>query len=232
MPLPDARRDAAGLIAAAHEMGAVLAPDAAEALIAYRDLLLRWNRVYNLTAVRDPAEMWTHHLVDSLSAVAPLMRFAEGRRLRVLDVGSGGGLPGAVLAIARPDWAVVCVDAVAKKTRFVTQAALELRIDNLTALHGRIEELTGQGAEVIVSRAFASLADFTRLTRRHLAADGVWCAMKGKRPDAEVADLPPDLAVFHVEPLHVPELDADRHLIWVRPADSAIRSELVGASAP
>lgn len=183
----------------------------------YLALLARWNRVYNLTALRDPAQMRTHHLADSLSIVAPLERHAGGRPLRILDVGSGGGLPGVVLAITHPDWQVTCVDAVAKKAGFVQQVALELGLPNLRAEHARIERLAPAGADVVVSRAFASLPDFCGWTRQHLAPGGVWLAMKGRHPTDEIAALPPDVEVFHVEPLDVPGLDAERCAIWLRP---------------
>ena len=218
-----ARLDALRADAAA--MGCELADDAPARLAAYLELLQRWNRVHNLTALRDPEQAWTHHLLDSLSVVAPLARALAARSAPVLlDVGSGGGLPGVVLAVVRPDWAVVTVDAVAKKAGFVRQAALELGLANLRAEHARVEALAPAQADVVVSRAFASLDDFTRLSRRHLAPHGVWAAMKGRRPDDEVAVLGPDVDVFHVEPLVVPHLGAERHLVWMRPAQTALRS--------
>ena len=138
--------------------------------------------------------------------------------MRVLDVGSGAGLPGVVLALARPDWSVCCVDAVAKKASFVRQVAGELKLANLQSRHARVESLAEGAFDLIVSRAFASLRDFSQLTRNQLAADGCWCAMKGVVPDDEIAALPPDVEVFHVEPLVVPALDAQRCLVWMRPA--------------
>lgn len=193
------------------------APSAEARLQAYLDLLARWNQVYNLTALRDPAQMRSHHLADSDSIVAPLERHAAGRPLRILDVGSGGGLPGVVLAIRHPDWDVTCVDAVAKKAGFIRQVALELGLPNLHAEHARIEQLPPAGADVVTSRAFASLPDFCAWTRPHLAPHGVWLAMKGKHPAEEIAALPADVEVFHVEQLHVPGLDAERCAIWLRP---------------
>ncbi len=195
-------------------------PDAQARLQAFLDLLARWNRVYNLTALRDPALMRSHHLDDSLSIVGPLERHAAGRPLRILDVGSGGGLPGVVLAITHPDWDVTCVDAVAKKAGFVQQVALELGLPNLHSVHARVEQLPPAGADVVVSRAFASLPDFCAWTRRHLAGQGVWLAMKGKHPADEIATLPAEMQVFHVEPLEVPGLDAERCAIWLRPAST------------
>ncbi|MDI9331751.1 MAG: 16S rRNA (guanine(527)-N(7))-methyltransferase RsmG [Alphaproteobacteria bacterium] len=187
-------------------------------LLDYMALLMKWNRVYNLTAVRDPQEILTHHLLDSLSALPPLLRHAQGRPMRVLDVGSGGGLPGVVWAICRPEWEVTCVDAVAKKTAFIQQASGTLALPHLKAVHARVETLT-ETWPVIVSRAFASLADFTLWTDAALAQGGQWLAMKGKRPDAEMAELPASIDVFHVEPLTVPGLEAERCLVWMRRAE-------------
>jgi 16S rRNA (guanine527-N7)-methyltransferase len=190
-------------------------------LLDYQSLIGKWNKVYNLTAVRDPAEMLTHHLLDSLAAVAPLQRHVQGRGLAaasLLDVGSGAGLPGVVLAICCPNLAVTCVDTVGKKAAFIKQAALALGLNNLTGLHARVETLT-QPFDLICSRAFASLADFTSWSQAALAPGGVWMALKGKHPAEELALLPPGVAVFHVEPLTVPGLDAERCIIWLQKAD-------------
>ena len=186
-------------------------------LLAYLDLLAKWNKVYNLTAVRQPADMLTHHVLDSLSLIAPLQRHSQGRALQVLDVGSGGGLPGVVIAIACPEIAVHCVEAVAKKAAFVQQVAASLRLPNLHGHHARVETLT-QRFDLITSRAFATLADFTALSAGALAEQGVWLAMKGKHPQDEIAALPPQVQVFHVEQLQVPGLPAERCLVWMRPA--------------
>lgn len=188
------------------------------ALAAYLDLLQRWNATYNLTAVRDPAEMLTQHLADCLSVVPALAQWLAGHpgAGRLLDVGSGGGLPGVVLAVTLPQLQVTCVDTVGKKAAFIRQVALERRLANLEALHGRVEALRDRGFDLVVSRAFASLADFVRLTERCLKPHGVWVAMKGKHPADEIAQVPTGIDVFHVEPLHVPGLDADRCLVWMR----------------
>ena len=189
------------------------------ALLDYRDLIGKWTKVYNLTAVRDPAEMMTHHLLDSLAAVAPLrlhlsnVGLGQGRRL--LDVGAGAGLPGVVIAICCPDVAVSCVDTVAKKAAFIKQAALALKLPNLTGLHARVENIT-ESFDVICSRAFASLPDFSNWSAGALAEQGVWMAMKGKTPLAELAALPASIEVFHVEQLQVPGLDAERCIVWMR----------------
>ena len=188
-------------------------------LLEFLALLQRWNRVYNLTAVRDPQQMLTHHLLDSLAAVSPLRRYlAEqaGAHARLLDVGSGGGLPGVVFAVCQPNLQVACVDAVAKKAAFVQQAAASLQLRNLRGDHARVQALQGP-FDVVSSRAFASLADFTAWSRHLLTPGGAWLAMKGKRPDDEIAALPANVAVFHVEPLRVPQLDAERCIVWMRP---------------
>ena len=199
-------------------LGIAFSPLQTDRLIAYLALLQRWNKVYNLTALRDPDAMFSHHLVDCLAALPALRRHAAGQPLRVLDVGSGGGLPGVVLAVMQPDWEVVCVDAVGKKAGFIAQVAAELTLPNLRALHARIESLPASAGwfELIVSRAFASLADFAALSQAALADGGVWAAMKARPTAAELAGLPPGIEVFHVEQLAVPGLDAQRCLVWMR----------------
>lgn len=212
MSHPQQQRLAEGATA----LGLSLAPAQHAQLLAYLDLLAKWNKVYNLTAVRDPAEMLTHHLLDSLAVIAPLVRHTQGGAARVLDVGSGGGLPGVVIAICCPEMSVACVDAVAKKAAFVQQAAGVLGLSNLRGVHARVESVT-EPYDVITSRAFATLADFTQWSAGSLGEDGVWMAMKGKHPTDEMAGLPPSVAVFHVEQLTVPGLNAERCLIWMRP---------------
>ena len=192
-------------------------------LLAYLALLVRWNATYNLTAVRDPQEMLFQHLADCLAIVGPLRRqLGAGVSRRVLDVGSGGGLPGVVLAAAEPLWEVTCVDTVGKKAAFIRQAAVELGLRNLRAEHARVEALKAVSFDLITSRAFASLADFVRLTRALLAPGGVWAAMKGREPHDELSTLPADVKVFHVEPLKVPGLNAERCLVWMRKSVPAV----------
>lgn len=242
--------------------GLVVNPAQGALLDAYLALLLRWNRVYNLTAIRDPQEARLHHLMDCLSVVAPMatrwsvrcsgvddatgtagapsLTARDPAPARVLDVGSGGGLPGVVLAIMRPAWRVTCVDTVAKKASFVRQVAAELGLSNLESVHGRVEQLATptqprngiagrerddgrpgvEGYDWITSRAFSSLADLVRLTRHLLAAQGEWAAMKAHLTAEESSALPPDIDMFHVEPLAVPGLDAQRCLVWMRPRPS------------
>ena len=202
-------------------LGLTLSAAQVDLLLDFLALLQKWNKVYNLTAVRDPQEMLTHHLLDSLAAVAPLQKHvqglarAEGARTPLLDVGSGGGLPGVVFAICCPEIDVSCVDTVAKKAAFIQQAAASLKLRNLRGIHARVESLTGPYA-VVSCRAFASLPDFTTWSRPALADDGVWFAMKGKHPADEIAALAAEVQVFHVEQLQVPQLDAERCIVWLR----------------
>jgi 16S rRNA (guanine527-N7)-methyltransferase len=190
-------------------LGLDLPDDAQQKLLAFRDLLLKWNKTYNLTALRDPDEVLTHHLLDSL-AILPQVGPEP-----LLDVGSGGGLPGIPLAIARPGLSVRMVDTVQKKTTFLQQAAIQLGLKQVTVSHARVETLSGQYAQ-ISSRAFAELGLFVGLTRHLLAPGGRWLAMKGVCPEAEIAALPADIVVDAVIPLHVPGLDAERHLIILK----------------
>lgn len=188
----------------------------------YLDLLGKWGKVYNLTAIREPQEMLTHHLLDSLAVIRPLRRYLEETGLgamsgtrRILDVGSGAGLPGVLIAVACPDIAVTCVDTVAKKAAFIQQAAATLRLPNLRGLHARVETLQ-DGYDVVCSRAFASLADFVTWSDAAVAGQGVWMAMKGRQPAEEIAALPASVEVFHVEQLDVPGLNAERCIVWLR----------------
>jgi 16S rRNA (guanine527-N7)-methyltransferase len=222
------------------DLGLALGEQQQVQLLAYMDLIGKWTKVYNLTAVRDANEMLTHHLLDSLAVVVPLRRElaklslpsaslaavpvgSEGQgvaklaqaRFSLLDVGAGAGLPGVVIAITCPDVSVTCVDTVAKKAAFIQQVAVTLKLPNLKGLHARVERLT-QPYDVVCSRAFASLIDFTTWSKSALASHGVWMAMKGKHPDQELAVLPEDVQVFHVEQLQVPGLDAERCIIWMR----------------
>jgi 16S rRNA (guanine527-N7)-methyltransferase len=209
----------ARLAAAAATLGLELTELQSSQLLDYLGLIAKWNKVYNLTAIR-PGEMLAQHLFDSLAAVAPLRRQTGGRSLRLLDVGSGAGLPGVVFAICCPELQVDCVDTVGKKAAFIQQAAAQLRLANLRGVHDRVENLTGP-YDVISSRAFASLPDFVAWSAGALAEQGVWLAMKGKRPEHELAELPATATVFHVEQLHVPELDAERCIVWLRRSQSA-----------
>ncbi len=203
-----------GLRAGAQALGVALSQRQAEQLTAYGALMLKWNKVYNLTALRDADSVLTHHLLDSLAVIPPLHREWAGQG-RLLDVGSGAGLPGVVIAILRPDLDVTCLDAVAKKMAFVQQVAGELALPNLRGLHARVEKLEGS-FNLISSRAFASLPDFFAGSSHLLADGGKWLAMKGKNPADELAELPAEVAVFHVEQLTVPGLEAERCIVWAR----------------
>ena len=211
-------------------------------MLAYVALIEKWNKVYNLTAVRDPADMLTHHLLDSLAVVRPLLQWLAGvpyglggadegqtgPLFRLLDVGSGAGLPGVVIAICCPQLQVDCIDTVAKKAAFINQVSVSLKLPNLRGLHNRVENLGGQKFggdpsqpsnqqyDVICSRAFASLGDFTRLSAAALKEGGIWLAMKAKNPAEELSALGSSVDVFHVEQLEVPGLDAERRIVWMR----------------
>ena len=207
-------------------LGLPLAPETEQRLLDYLDLIARWNKVYNLTAVRDPQDMLRQHLLDCLAAV-PLLDAVEAARgdgqapWRILDVGSGAGLPGVVLAIVRPQWQVTCVDTVAKKASFIRQVGVELGLPNLQAVHQRVEAMDTPPFDLITSRAFASLADFIALTRERLAPQGQWAAMKAHLTEDERAAVPPDVQITGVSPLAVPGLDAQRCLVWMRPEAGA-----------
>jgi len=236
-----------------HEAAAVLglSIDARQqhALQTYLEQLQRWNATYNLTAIRDPRQMLIQHVFDSLTIIAPLRRQwgaqqdnqQDNAAIRVLDVGSGAGLPGMVIAIMQPRWHILCVDAVEKKTVFIQQVTRLLGLKNVTVRHARVESLSfakpiPASPSLIapssdtpsdlpytfaVSRAFASLKDFARLTGPLLENDGVLLAMKAKVPDAEMLALEreTDWRVTLVEPLIVPMLDAQRCLIWLKRKD-------------
>jgi 16S rRNA (guanine527-N7)-methyltransferase len=193
---------------------------AVDRLLQYLTLIGQWNRVYNLTAVREPEAMLRQHLLDCLAIIGPLRRaLPAGAPRRLLDVGSGAGLPGVVLAICEPAWQVTCVDTVAKKASFIRQVAAELGLPNLQAVHQRVEDMPADARfDLVTSRAFATLADFVALTSERLSPGGAWVAMKAHLSGDERRGVPPGVEVFHVEPLAVPGLDATRCLVWMRPA--------------
>jgi 16S rRNA (guanine527-N7)-methyltransferase len=209
----------ATLAAAAEQLGLPLSALQSSRLLDFVDLLGRWNRTYNLTAVRDPSAMLTQHVVDCLAVVPALRR--EHRGGRVLDVGSGGGLPGVVWAVMEAGMDITCVDSVGKKAAFLQQAAAALGLRNLHSEHARVETLAGGHFDLIASRAFAALPDFVALTSSLLAGAGVWLAMKGKVPTSEIAALGPAIDVFHVEQIQVPGLSADRCLVWMQKTETA-----------
>ncbi len=185
-----------------------------ERLMGYLALLQKWNKTYNLTAIRDPDLMLTHHLLDSLSIVNPLLQTCPDV-VSVLDVGSGAGLPGVVLAVMCPHLMVTCVDAVGKKVAFVNQVALSLRLSNLKAVHSRVESMSGT-FDLITSRAFSSLEDFVRCSMPLSHEQTKWLAMKAQVSDEELKSVAGLTQVFHVEPLSVPGMDATRCIVWMR----------------
>jgi len=212
-------RDLAEVLAAGLQaLGLSLSAAVQRALLDYLALLARWNRTYNLTAIREPGRMVTHHLLDSLAALPALDRLAAGRRtVSLLDVGSGGGLPGIPIAIARPDWRVTLVEPVQKKGAFLVQAIAELGLGNVHAAIARVEDLaTPAPFDIVISRAFADLAAFVHAALRHAARDGRLVAMKGVHPDAELAELPADIEVEACPALAVPFVEGARHLVVMR----------------
>lgn len=234
--------DAARLQSVQAALGLNLGASTQQRLLAHQAMVARWNRVYNLTALRDPAQALAGHLLDCLAALPVLRHWATQRasearpgapdadssdandsgandsgthRLRVLDVGSGAGLPGVVWAIAQPDWQVTCIDSVGKKAAFIRQVAAELALPNVRAVHGRVQQQQGE-YDLITSRALAALGDFTAWTAHLLSPAGVWCAMKAHGVDNEQHALT-GATVFHVEPTPIPGLDVQRCLVWLRP---------------
>lgn len=213
MSLPSAAVDRAALRARLHEgadaLGLGLSTAQSDSLLDYLDLLVRWNAVYNLTAVRDPREMVTRHLLDSL-AIAPLVRGAS-----LIDLGTGPGLPGIPLAILASERSVTLVDSNGKKTRFLREAVRVLGLANARVEQARAEELSGQ-YDCLVARAFAALGDILKLGGQLLAADGVCIAMKGVIDRDETAGLPPGFRIEEIVPLSVPGLGAARHAVIIR----------------
>ncbi len=199
-------------------LGLALPQEIVDRLLAFGELLLKWNKVYNLTAIRGPQELITHHLLDSL-AVLPHLTTVN----RLADIGSGGGLPGVVLAIVRPGLVVSSIETVGKKASFQQQAKIELGLGNLTVLNKRVEQvqpdaLPGGAAEGVISRAFSSLADFVNLSGHLVTEGGALYAMKGVNPADEIAALPAGWAVAETHALVVPGLGAERHLLVIRRA--------------
>ena len=193
------------------EMGLDLSGEQQDKLLAYVEMLKKWNKTYNLTALRDESQIISHHLLDSLT----LPPYLEGAQT-MLDVGSGGGQPGIPAAVCRPDLQITLLDANTKKTSFLQQAAIELELKNVRVVSGRVEAVQGLRADVITSRAFAELADFVNWTA-HLLQDGdCWAAMKGVYPAAEIDRLPDSVCVERVDKIRVPQLNAERHMVILR----------------
>lgn len=212
---------------AADQLGIHITEAQCATLLRYLEQLQKWNRTYNLTALRDTEKMLVQHLFDSMALIPPLKKYLDtsmsvNMNRPLVDVGSGGGLPGVVMAVLLPQWSIHCVDAVEKKMAFVRQMAGSLKLPNLHAHHARIETLPPFDAQVVVSRAFASLEDFAQWSGIHVAAGGCLLAMKGRQPDDEIDALHRNTAwsVDKVEPLNVPDLDAQRCLVWISRKES------------
>ena len=193
------------------EMGFDLSGEQQDKLLAYVEMLKKWNKTYNLTALRDESQIISHHLLDSLT----LPPYLEGAQT-MLDVGSGGGQPGIPAAVCRPDLQITLLDANTKKTSFLQQAAIELELKNVHVVSGRVEAVQGLRADVITSRAFAELADFVNWTAHLLQDGGCWAAMKGVYPAAEIDRLPDSVCVERVDKIRVPQLNAERHMVILR----------------
>ena len=210
---------ATAIVDGASRLGVALTSEQGDRLARFAMLLERWNAIHNLTAIDTPGSVLTHHLLDSLAILQPLGRIFGEKSPITLDVGSGGGLPGIPVAVARPGWQVTLVDKVQKKVAFLTQARVELGLANVACLHARAESLRAGPFDLIVSRAFASLGDFVRVSSHVLAPGGWWAAMKGSVPKAEIVDLArafPDVRVVDIVKLDVPRLGAERHLILLQ----------------
>ena len=192
-------------------MGLDLSGEQQDKLLAYVEMLKKWNKTYNLTALRDESQIISHHLLDSLT----LPPYLEGAQT-MLDVGSGGGQPGIPAAVCRPDLQITLLDANTKKTSFLQQAAIELELKNVRVISGRVEAVQGLRADVITSRAFAELADFVNWTAHLLQDGGCWAAMKGVYPAAEIDRLPDSVCVERVDKIRVPQLNAERHMVILR----------------
>lgn len=207
------------LIAGLEELGLSVETAQEQALLQFMQQLKRWNKTYNLTAIKSDEQMLSHHILDSLAVVRPLRKLlADYQDISVLDVGSGGGLPGVVLAIMNPEWRITCIDAVEKKTSFITLVAGVLGLKNLSSKHTRIEKLIIDPVELVISRAFASLIDFANWSGQHVAEHGHLVAMKGHYIDSEVQDLLTNSQwiVESHEDITVPQLDAQRCLIYMQ----------------
>lgn len=207
------------LCAGAQTLGLSLSEEELEGLLRYIEQLKRWNKTYNLTAIKNDQQIVSHHILDSLAVIRPLRDlFVHKTSITVLDVGSGGGLPGVVIAIMNPQWIIQCVDAVDKKTSFITLISGILGLNNLTGKHSRIEKLEQGPVDLVISRAFASLVDFANGSGHHVAPDGHLLAMKGRYIQSEVEELRQDSdwqVCFHQD-LVVPQLNAERCLIYLQ----------------
>lgn len=199
------------------DLGLSLSSVQQSVLLDYLELLARWNRVFNLTSIESVQEGVTRHLLDCLSLVPYLRDRGVAEDAKIIDVGSGGGLPAVVLSVCFPKAEIISIDAVGKKSRFVSQAAAQLRLPNLQAVHARIEDCRDLSADLAVCRAFSSLRLFLSLTEHCVRLGGTWIAMKGKRPDSEMKDLPENFFVSDVRyPVRVPGLQEDRTFLEIK----------------
>ena len=206
---------AEALAAGLHDLSLPQSPAQQQALLDYIGLLGKWNQVYNLTAVREPEQMLTQHVLDCLAALPFVKKHCPQQDLALLDVGAGGGLPSVVFAIACPDWKVTAVDTVAKKAAFIQATAHALGLVNLQAEHSRVESMTGE-FDLVTCRAYASLRDFCESSRHVLKPGGWWMAMKARLSPEETSDVPTGIGIEKIEQLAVPGLHADRCLVWMR----------------
>ena len=226
-PVFDTTLASAQLVNGCAEMNLSVTPQQVEQLIAYVQLMAKWNPVYNLTAIRETDKMVSHHLLDSLAVLPLFEKILSEHTLseetpKIMDVGTGGGLPGVVLSIMHPDWHITLIDPVHKKTAFLTQVKAQLSLSNVTVINGKVEDLEPtQTFDVITSRAFTSLVDFVQLSQNALAPNGCWLAMKGLAPEDEMQAFKQTFAqqysITHITPVRVAQLNAERHLIQIEP---------------
>lgn len=221
VPAASPVQPAVGIAEGAGLLALALPPDGDRRLADYVALLGKWNRVYNLTAIREPERIVTHHVLDSLAVLPALSVLGlDADACNVLDVGSGGGLPGIPIAVARPQWRVVMCEPSHKKASFIAQAVAELGLRNAEVAATRVEDYRpAEPFGIVISRAFSDLATFVRMAGRHVGPGGAIVAMKGVVPDEEIADLPADFAVVAIPSLEVPGLDASRHLLVMKRKD-------------
>ncbi|MCS6944658.1 MAG: 16S rRNA (guanine(527)-N(7))-methyltransferase RsmG [Sutterellaceae bacterium] len=205
----------------AAKLGLDLTAGQAHALLHFAALLSKWNTVYNLTALRGQDDILSRHLLDALSIVPALQRYLPSHRPRILDVGTGGGLPGIPVAVAMPQAHVTLLERVGKKVAFLRQVQIALKLSTVEVVQARVETWRAEPFAIITARAFSSLAALVRATRHVIAGDGIWAAMKGSLPEAEMAALPPEVDIIEVVKLRVPRLSATRHLLILRAQTTA-----------
>ena len=186
-----------------------------EQLLTYLQLLLKWNKIYNLTNINNPEDVLSLHLLDCLAVTPIITAYIKNTEVKILDIGSGAGLPGVIISIIYPDIDILCIDSSARKISFIQQVSQILSLNHLHTEHQRVEKISGS-FNIITSRAFSSLNKFTSLTDHLLTPEGVWLAMKGKIPQQEIDELTKGVDVFHVEQVHLPNLDVQRCVVMMR----------------